>query len=445
MKKKFLCILLALCLLAALAPMSAMAATGSVTVKIGFDNEERVLTRQKGESEIFLTTNMLSSTYSVWLDYSGNKPLLKLKGLMLGTVDAPLKGAAITVTGDCPDIVIEADSAIYSAGTAISLPGSAKITSENNAKLTIATKNDEAHGIYTTGAGEMLTLNANLDIKVEGEESSAIHAGDANLTIAGGNIKAYAGWGRVIRSEGSITVTGGNIDSTSYSPNYHAMRAQKAVTISGGTLKLVNSNPDESGETSALQANDEDLTITGGSVYVNSDGYAVCVRGGNFVIKGGTVELVSMKGVCFKDSIDITGYTSCTAIVGESADDYRFYDAESNKMTKIKYLKVGPYDASITEPTEPPAPTTEPTAPPTQPTETPTQPTQPATKPTTPATSDSKPTAPAAAATDAPTQPADGKTEDGGSNVTVYIIAAVILLAGIGGTVAVVMIRKKKQ
>lgn len=486
--KKYLSIFLTVCLLAALLPTIALAADpanyvwfpnggldlnvkeGTVAYAINDPEKEGLLT-QKGAS---------ADNYNLKIDYTGEVPVLYIKGLKLGKYVEEESGreyiypqenrahgqALNLLLGKDTDsrhfvtvdtLVIEADSSIYSLQSGLRVVGDLTIESVGNAKLTL----QASHwgGLYIDGDCTVTIDGANLDIygvnigynpvapaigMLNGGKL-VMKSGNLNLTTslhqdAGDNGGACI-WAMDDQS-GNIDIQGGTITANCGNVTTLGVIQGKNITISGGTVNLQKAYVGEYDvNAKAALYGTENVTISGGKVTAKADQGGIRTVNGTITISGGEVELFSTgESAVFNKAPVLSG--NYDVILGTDAENISKYNETLATTNKVGlYFRYGPKGSLPTppEPTTPPTePATEPSVPATDPATTPTD--KPAPNPT-----DKPSDEPVGSQDTTPTEAPDpADKQEGGSGALVWVIIGCVVVLAAAGAGAFVLIKKKR-
>ncbi len=199
--------------------------------------------------------------------------------------------------------------------------GTIDITMSGAAAKGIKSDSDDGSG-NTTISGGTITITTTgtgaYDSSEKDSKGSGCLKADNNMTISGGTLtlKSTGTGGKGIKTDGTLTITGGNIEATTTGGTYtsnsknsqpKAIKADGAMTVSGGTVNA-SSSGHEAIETKST------LTISSGTVYAFSSSDDAINSAGNMYLKGGTVTGISNGN----DGIDSNGnmYISGGTVMG---------------------------------------------------------------------------------------------------------------------------------
>ena len=157
-------------------------------------------------------------------------------------------------------------------------------------------------GITATTGGLIISGGT---VNAEVTANSALCAyTSGNIEISGGTVTAKAATKPLVVSDGNLIVSGGDATVEAITGAY-GVNVTGNVTVSGGSLAASTLN---SGR--ALQINNGDLTVTGGTVKAAAKN-DIAIEAKNISISGGTIEASAntWNGILAKESVAITGGT----------------------------------------------------------------------------------------------------------------------------------------
>lgn len=204
----------------------------------------------------------------------------------LTAVDARLTDGRVTVAGG--------DIAVRAAGRGVDAEG---LVSLAGGTLTVEAENDAVRGGSILVSGGDLALTAGCD-GLQAAEELTISGGTVSIVTAGGGggaiNKAGDSFGPMmwsaqatelensakgLKSDGSITVTGGDIDLSTADDAVHAATL---CSVAGGTLRI-NAGDDAIHSDDMLVINDGSITIT--DCFEGLEAFAIEVHGGDISIR----------------------------------------------------------------------------------------------------------------------------------------------------------------
>ena len=201
----------------------------------------------KSDSLVTITGGTINLTMSG--DYA--------KGIKAGT-DIDIQGGSITINGSGATVVTAGDPS-HCAG----------LKSNGNTIISNLTGSTNVHITMASGAAGGKAINADGDVVINGGtiELSVAGAG-GNYTDTNNTANTYSS--HCIKTNGGITVNGGNLTLTAGGKDSKCLAADQAVTVNGGTIGMT-----VSGQASKGIKSDLSVIIEGGDITANVSGATV--------------------------------------------------------------------------------------------------------------------------------------------------------------------------
>ena len=377
---------------------------------------------------------------------------------------------SITTDKDVPTtIILTGEDSLIECKFGITFYNDLTIKSEGTTKLTMFNQSSCIAPNNSTGN---LTINANLDLSLGSfydtkYAAAVIHTYGGNLTIDGGTInckirqdKAASPVGISARNGGNLTINGGTITAMSI---VGAGATNGCITSTGGKLTInggtVNANPKRAvglyGKTG--------VEINGGIVNVMSPYYGVNAgtkdAPADIAINGGNLKVLAQYSFYKAPVVN----SKIFAFAGASEKSAEVYDGSDPNLCKKPWwfstddekqkIEIEEEEEEIPIFTVPSTPVDS------TPATTPSTPADstPATTPSTPTGSTPAATTPVGGETQAPTgsqnetksptdantDKTDGDTDEGSSNLILWIVVGVIV-AGAAAAVIIIVLKRKK-
>ena len=204
------------------------------------------------------------------------------KGIKAGT-DIDIQGGSITINGSGATVVTAGDPA-HCAG----------LKSNGNTTISNLTGSTDVHITMASGAAGGKAINADGDVVInDGTVVLSVAGAGGNYTDTNNNANTYSS--HCVKTNGSITVNGGNLTLTAAGKDSKCLAADQAVTVNGGTIGMTVSGQASKGIKSDLSVIIEDGSITanvsGATVVANqAASNSIAIKSdGTLTVNGGTI------------------------------------------------------------------------------------------------------------------------------------------------------------